>query len=123
MRFVGKEPETWNTEPATWILKQNKISSMNKYYLIIISFGILMGCSQSGTNDTGTAATETHINTLTPAEVEAGWELLFDGNSTDLWRGYNKETFPEQGWKVEDGNLIVEKAMKEGTGGRHYNHP
>ena len=46
-------------------------------------------------------------NTLTEQEKENGWELLFDGESTDGWRGYNKDAFPKKGWKVEDGNLIV----------------
>ena len=27
-------------------------------------------------------------NTLTPIEVAEGWELLFDGQTTDVWRGF-----------------------------------
>ena len=42
---------------------------------------------------------------LSPAEQEAGWELLFDGESTEHFRGFKKEGFPEQGWIVEDGAL------------------
>ncbi|HON07948.1 MAG TPA: DUF1080 domain-containing protein [Verrucomicrobiota bacterium] len=34
-----------------------------------------------------------------------GWRYLFDGKSTDNWRGYRKQTFPSTGWKVEDGCL------------------
>lgn len=45
-------------------------------------------------------------NTLTPAEEEAGWRLLFDGATTTGWRGFKKEGFPEQGWSVEDGALV-----------------
>ncbi len=92
---------------------------MKKYHLIIFSLGILMSCAQSGTNETNTAAAEPadQINTLSPAEVVAGWELLFDGTSTEHWRGYNKEAFPQQGWKVADGHLIVEKSAQDGHGG------
>lgn len=43
-------------------------------------------------------------NTLDEFEVGAGWTLLFDGTSTDGWRGYNREDFPD-GWVVEDGTL------------------
>jgi hypothetical protein len=32
------------------------------------------------------------------------WETLFDGKSTDKWRGYKKDEFPSS-WKVEDGAL------------------
>ncbi|MDX1637341.1 MAG: DUF1080 domain-containing protein, partial [Balneolaceae bacterium] len=52
-------------------------------------------------------------NTLTEQEKEEGWQLLFDGESTSEWRGYNKETFPDQGWIVENGILSV----VEGGGG------
>ncbi len=34
-----------------------------------------------------------------------GWRYLFDGKSTDNWRGYRKQMFPSTGWKVEDGCL------------------
>ena len=43
-------------------------------------------------------------NTLTPAEIERGWVLLFDGQSADQWRGYNKDYFPS-GWEVVDGTI------------------
>lgn len=46
-------------------------------------------------------------NTLSPAEIEAGWELLFDGETTAGWRGYNREAFPDTGWAVIDGALVV----------------
>lgn len=45
---------------------------------------------------------------LTPAETAAGWKMLFDGNSTDSFRAYKKERFPEKGWIVEDGALHVQ---------------
>ncbi len=35
------------------------------------------------------------------------WETLFDGSSTEHWRGYRKEGFPAKGWLVEDGALHV----------------
>ena len=38
------------------------------------------------------------------AEAEV-WTTLFDGTSTEGWRGYNKTTFPEQGWEIVDGTL------------------
>jgi hypothetical protein len=44
-------------------------------------------------------------NTLSTAEKEAGWRLLFDGKTTQGWRGYRKQEFPKQGWVVEDGSL------------------
>jgi len=43
-------------------------------------------------------------NTLSKAEERAGYELLFDGESTEHWRGYKKAGFPE-GWTVDGGAL------------------
>ena len=46
-------------------------------------------------------------NTLTRIEKDQGWRLLFDGESTDGWRGANSDTFPEKGWIVEGNALTV----------------
>jgi len=48
-----------------------------------------------------------HPNTLTSAEREAGWRLLWDGHTTWGWRGARSETFPEKGWEIADGALTV----------------
>ena len=53
-------------------------------------------------------------NTLTEDEKEEGWELLFDGTSTGGWRSYNDDSFPEEGWVVNDGMLTV---VSNGGGG------
>ena len=44
------------------------------------------------------------LNTLTEAEKQAGWKLLFDGKTTAGWRNYKKDTLG-QGWKVVDGAI------------------
>jgi hypothetical protein len=44
------------------------------------------------------------------------WKVLFDGSSTDNWRGYNKETFPTKGWRIENGELLVDHSGTEEDG-------
>ena len=44
------------------------------------------------------------LNSLTPEEVQQGWQLLFDGRTTGGWRGYNRSDMPD-GWQVVDGAL------------------
>lgn len=46
-------------------------------------------------------------NILTEAQKKAGWKLLFDGRTTQGWRGYGQKEFPRKGWVVEDGCLRV----------------
>jgi hypothetical protein len=45
-------------------------------------------------------------NVLTRAEVNEGWKLLFNGRDGNGWRGYNSDSFSDEGWDVEDGVLV-----------------
>jgi hypothetical protein len=56
-------------------------------------------------------------NTLSKKEKKEGWVLLFDGKSTQGWRGYNLPAFPDKGWIVEDGTLHVIGSSKGEAGG------
>ena len=58
-------------------------------------------------------------NTLTAVEKDNGWQLLWDGETTNGWRGVKLDQFPEKGWRIENGTLIVEKAdgAESGNGG------
>jgi hypothetical protein len=53
-------------------------------------------------------------NELTPAEQKEGWKLLFDGKTTQGWRSFRKQTFPQKGWVVKDGELQLEPGSKAG---------
>ena len=46
-------------------------------------------------------------NNLTTYEKSEGWKLMFDGKSTDGWKGAYKPAFPEKGWEVKNGTLTV----------------
>lgn len=58
------------------------------------------------------------VNDLTEAERRQGWRLLFDGRSTDAWRGVKLDDFPERGWEVADGELrVLPGSGEESTNG------
>lgn len=47
-------------------------------------------------------------NYLTERERSEGWELLFDGKDPNVrWRSIRSDEFPEQGWTVENGTLVL----------------
>jgi hypothetical protein len=39
------------------------------------------------------------------ALAQGKWTVLFDGKSTDAWRGYKRDSFPDKGWAIENGAL------------------
>jgi len=57
-----------------------------------------------------TSGEEPAPNTLTEAEKEAGWELLFDGESLDGWMSWaNRAPLRPGNWKAVDGSLALVK--------------
>ena len=53
-------------------------------------------------------------NTLSKEQKRDGWRLLFDGQTTEGWRGYKMKEMPA-GWQVIDGALV---RVSGGAGGK-----
>jgi Domain of Unknown Function (DUF1080) len=57
-------------------------------------------------------------NTISPAEARDGWVLLWDGKTTEGWRGAKLDHFPGNGWVIENGVLkVVNAGGGESTNG------
>ncbi|MCA9200469.1 MAG: DUF1080 domain-containing protein, partial [Planctomycetales bacterium] len=69
---------------------------MRQLMTFSIFFSLLFSVSQ---------VTAEEANSLTAAEEQAGWKLLFDGQSIDAWRNYKKDAVGD-GWEVKDGTLV-----------------
>ncbi|RRQ47512.1 DUF1080 domain-containing protein [Maribacter algicola] len=46
-------------------------------------------------------------NALGVDEEKNGWQMLWDGKTTNGWRGARLDEFPDKGWEIEDGVLTV----------------
>ena len=49
-------------------------------------------------------------NSISTEEAAQGWKLLWDGKTTEGWRGAKLKTFPQAGWSIENGILKVLKS-------------
>jgi hypothetical protein len=78
----------------------------------LLAAGVFTACG-GGAEDGGTTPGESSgdaanaENMLTAEERAEGWRLLFDGETTEGWRAYNGTAFPDTGWAVVDGMLVV----------------
>jgi len=64
----------------------NRMINIIKFFIIII----FIGCNSS---------------------KDSEWIYIFDGKTTDGWRGYNKETLPKK-WEVINGELTFNTELK-----------
>ena len=78
--------------------------------LFLIMMAIIISCGQSNNNDPKSLVAEIEKNhdpnTLTKSEKKNGWQLLFDGKTTNGWHGYNLKVFPDC-WTIEDGAFTM----------------
>lgn len=57
-----------------------------------------------------TGASESEATEKTAEHTPAGdWQILFDGSSTNQWRGYGKDHFPAKGWIIDGDQLVIQK--------------
>lgn len=52
-------------------------------------------------------------NTISVVEAKQGWKLLWDGKTTNGWRGAKITNFPEKGWVIDNGLLKIVNANGE----------
>lgn len=78
--------------------------SLRTLPLVLVLAGTAAACSAQAEQQQDLAGVEP-MNELTPEDRQAGWRLLFDGQTTDGWRGYGRDDMPA-GWRVENGLLV-----------------
>ncbi len=90
-------------------------------FKILIILGVvaaMVSCkSTQNISKSGAKAEVAAINELSASEKADGWVLLFDGKTSEGWRGVNKDYFPS-GWAIVDGTLHC-KGSGKGEAGAH----
>ena len=84
---------------------------MKRILLYQFALIVLFAMFSCNSGQDKSSASEKETTTEAPAEEASEWIVLFDGSSTEGWRGFNQESLPEN-WVIEDGTL---KSL--GTGG------
>jgi hypothetical protein len=90
-------------------------------FALCLSALLLSACAPSDGGEPAAqpeaSALDAAHNALTAAEAADGWMLLFDGRSTEGWRGYGRDDFPSGGWVVENGELVGQSSDGDMDGG------
>lgn len=80
------------------------------FILILVFAAFVVSCKSTGKKaemegNKEEVQEEVGPNMLTQQEIDDGWILMFDGETSDGWRGYGKDHFPT-GWNVAEGTLF-----------------
>ncbi len=86
------------------------MKTLSKVSLLAVIAVCIISCTSSKPKDAVGLYAEidrkAEPNTLTRKEQKNGWQLLFDGSTTNGWHGYNMTIFPDC-WALEDGCLTM----------------
>src|SRR5690606_33948759 len=78
----------------------------------ILSIFILASIFNSGCNSSKVNNMNSSLNKLSKTEINDGWQLLFDGESTKGWHTYGKEAAGKV-WTVSEGSLRLDPTSKQ----------
>lgn len=87
-----------------------------KQFCILMMAVFMIACNDNSTEEKTEVKTETATENplLTADEQKEGWQLLFDGSSTDGWHSYGGGPVG-YAWKVVDGTLHFDGPLKKDT--------
>lgn len=77
-----------------------KLSTLIVFSIVFLP--LISGCKDNNEKNKETPKAEDKV--ADENKDSEDWIVLFDGTSTDGWRGYKKDHFPEA-WKIEDGTI------------------
>ncbi len=88
------------------------------FALVALTSAALLSCNskKESTNNESADAVSSGPNTLTEEQQAEGWQLLFDGQSLEGWKRFNRDTIGPL-WSVSDGAILCDgEGLGEGSG-------
>ncbi|MFC2129789.1 DUF1080 domain-containing protein [Bacteroidota bacterium] len=73
-------------------------------YPFVLLLCLVFSCKSSVQNNKQETEKKPEYNVLSEEESKEGWQLLFDGKTSNGWRNFNGDIL--SGWIVEDGCLV-----------------
>jgi len=84
------------------------IMSISNAFLLISCNQSNKSCESSNKDSLKNASANcASLPTISEEEMKEGWKLLFDGKTTNGWRGAHSDAFPAKGWEIKDGTMTV----------------
>jgi hypothetical protein len=109
--------------PLQEVRRVKKMKEKDTFLLltVLVSVLVMVSCESTGTKqvpepEEEVAEETVGPNQLTQAEIDDGWVLLFDGETSAGWTGYKKEAFPT-GWEIVDGTMYCKGSGRGEAGG------
>lgn len=101
---------------AGYTFNDMRMKNNIQMWTVMIGIALITSCSneqksadvastEAVTDKRRTAPHADKLNVLSAEEKASGWQLLFDGVSTDGWHSFQKNTV--EGWQVADGMLFT----------------
>ena len=84
---------------------------MKKITILIVAIATTLFACNSNT-ETKKEETKSTANQLTDEQKKDGWQLLFDGTTTNGWHKYGNKKIGSA-WKVADGAIYLDTTIKE----------
>ena len=88
---------------------------MKKIVFVMLLLAVMPAVAKKKVTTPEPQVPQSTDNMLTEQEQREGWKLLWDGKTTEGWRGAKLTTFPQKGWRIEDGVLKVDFKITEGA--------
>jgi hypothetical protein len=85
---------------------------MSKFWLLILG---LVNVTLFAYSPANAQVADGQVNSLSAKEKNEGWELLFDGKTTNGWHTYRK-SFVTKNWNVINGAIVLDPKAKDDRG-------